>query len=152
MAGVSTEQGENRLNTELNLVPFIDLLSTLVLFLLVTAVWLQVAVIQTAVKSKGSASSAAPEQSRLELHLTSAGYRLTWPATAARAKLPQVISRNSSGYDTVRLISTLQTAMHALNLSGASVSADDNVDYGFVIEAIDSAKTSGLAQVALGAN
>ena len=39
MAGISTGQGGDGLNTELNLVPFIDLLSTLTLFLLITAVW-----------------------------------------------------------------------------------------------------------------
>src|ERR1044071_1965847 len=44
----STKQGGGRRNAdfELNLVPFIDLMSTCISFLLITAVWTQVSMIQ----------------------------------------------------------------------------------------------------------
>src|SRR3954465_2907655 len=96
MAGVSSEQGGDKLNTELNLVPFIDLLSTLVLFLLVTTVWLQVAAIPASVDSKGKASSSQAVEKRLLVHITSSGYRLTWPASAAGIA---TIARGRGGFD-----------------------------------------------------
>ena len=48
MAGGGGGGGDKRsANAEINLVPYIDLLSTLICFLLITAVWQQVAVITT---------------------------------------------------------------------------------------------------------
>lgn len=48
MAGGGGGGGDKRsANSELNLVPYIDLLSTLICFLLITAVWQQVSVIST---------------------------------------------------------------------------------------------------------
>ena len=79
MAGVSSDQGSGNLNVELNLVPFIDLLSSLVLFLLVTAVWLQVSTIPASVQSKGKSTTTQINQQKLLIHLNANGYHLTWP-------------------------------------------------------------------------
>lgn len=46
MAQVEERSGGRSSNTELNLVPFIDLMSVLITFLLITAVWSQVSMIQ----------------------------------------------------------------------------------------------------------
>ncbi len=47
MAGGGGGGGKKSANAELNLVPYIDLLSTLICFLLITAVWQNVTVIST---------------------------------------------------------------------------------------------------------
>ena len=62
MAGAPGEGSGDRLNTELNLVPFIDLLSSLVLFLLVTTIWMQVGTITVSADSQGKA--AQPEAAK----------------------------------------------------------------------------------------
>jgi biopolymer transport protein ExbD len=54
-AALGTSQGKS-LNVELNIVPFIDLMSCLTAFLLVTAAWTQIASLDT--KAKGKARDA----------------------------------------------------------------------------------------------
>jgi biopolymer transport protein ExbD len=154
MAGVSTEQGDNKLNVELNLVPFIDLLSTLVLFLLVTAVWLQVAAIPTSVKSKGRSASSVPSPAKvLAIHVSPDGYHLEWPAALAKTgHYPRFIARSRAGFDTEHLTQAVAAAAKTHALVSATVSGDDRVDYGSIIQAIDVTKTGGGVSVGLSTN
>lgn len=150
MAGVSTEQGSNKLDTELNLVPFIDLLSTLVLFLLVTAVWLQIAAIPASVDSKGKAVVSDTPQSKLVVHLTPAGFQLTWPANVA-GKISG-LPRKAGAYDLERLIVATSPVVKSNPSALAAVSAEDTVDYGWVVQTIDALKTAGFSSVAMSTN
>lgn len=149
MAGVSSDQDSGELNVELNLVPFIDLLSSLVLFLLVTAVWLQVSTIPASVESKGRSTTSKVPQQKLTIHLTANGYRLSWPSSLG--SLPGGINKNKSGYDTARLAALLEKVSKKAKIPLVAVSADDSVEYGAVVEAIDAVKTLGHA-VALSTN
>lgn len=150
MAGIATGQGSNKLDTELNLVPFIDLLSTLVLFLLISAVWMQVSAIQASVSSKGKSSTSAVEQSKILVHLTQAGLQITWPS--GMPGYPGMLARTKAGYDYPRLAALVKKAIATSKPPLLAVSADDNIDYGFVIEAIDSVKTATGQAVALSTN
>lgn len=51
-AAVGTDDGKKSVNVELNIVPFIDLMSCLTAFLLVTAVWVNIAQINIQPKGK----------------------------------------------------------------------------------------------------
>ena len=51
-ASVGTGEGGKSVNVELNIVPFIDLMSCLTAFLLVTAVWVNIAQINIQPKGK----------------------------------------------------------------------------------------------------
>src|SRR5437764_15313649 len=51
-AAVGTGDGKKSVNVELNIVPFIDLMSCLTAFLLVTAVWVNIAQINIQPKGK----------------------------------------------------------------------------------------------------
>lgn len=53
-------RGRKSANAELNLVPYIDLLSTLICFLLITAVWQQI----SAMTSNGNDTAVAPDGAR----------------------------------------------------------------------------------------
>src|SRR3954454_8709087 len=77
------------LDAQINLVPFIDLLSCCISFLLITAVWTQIAGLQVA------SSGAPPEQQQkqeatvdLKLLVTEKGYALTMPG--AQVDIPKV--------------------------------------------------------------
>jgi biopolymer transport protein ExbD len=59
-AAVGTGDGKRSVNVELNIVPFIDLMSCLTAFLLVTAVWVNIA--QINIQPKGKARDAAPAE------------------------------------------------------------------------------------------
>ncbi len=139
MSGVSTEQdSSNKMNVDLNLVPFIDLLSTLTLFLLVTAVWYQVAAIPASVESSGKASVSNTPKPKLEVRVTKSGFQLSWPG-----------SKQSLGLDFPKLQAVIKAGLNKNKLTMASVSADDNVDYSLVIQAIDNVKNTGFETVAL---
>lgn len=150
MAGVSTGQGANKLDTELNLVPFIDLLSSLVLFLLLTAVWLQVSAIEASVASKGKSSVSVVEQKKLLVHLLPSGYKLDWPSggPAPIAFLPKARGE----YDYARLGTLLKKSYGGKKGPLVAVSADDQIEYGLVIEAIDSIRSATGQAVALSTN
>lgn len=143
MASVSTEGGSSKIDTELNLVPFIDLLSTLVLFLLLTVVWVQIAAIPAGVDSKGKAATTSDEQTKLLVRVSRNGFALTWPQKLASDHLPQSV--HSIG----ELSHIIQKHSHRLKQTPASVSGDDQVEYGQVIQALDALKSSGLAVVSL---
>src|SRR5258708_32455874 len=97
MAGVAPQEhtgkgGKKPLDAELNLVPFIDLLSCCISFLLITAVWTQIAGLQVA------SSGGAPDQQKQEttidvkLLLTEKGYSLTM--AGAQIDIPKVNSKD----------------------------------------------------------
>jgi biopolymer transport protein ExbD len=145
VAGVSTDQGGDNLNVELNLVPFIDLFSSLVLFLLVTAVWLQVGTIPASVESKGQSRFSAAESNRLTVRMTTGGIQVTWPASLAGAGLP------AGAPNFQRLHSILASALAKMKSQPVvAVTSEDRVEYGAVIEAIDVIKKAGYNTVALG--
>lgn len=153
MGGISTDSGD-KLNMELNLVPFIDLLSALVLFLLITAVWVQISAIPASVEKPGKAKAqetpATPPPERLVVHVTTKGQTLTWPS--ANTGMPGSLARAEKGFDFDKLTDTIKAAMKAKVIASAGVSADENVDYGDVVETIDAVKMGGIGSVAISTN
>ncbi len=146
--GMSQESGE-RLNIELNLVPFIDLLSSLVLFLLLTAVWIQVSALNSQIQKKGAAAAAKKVDEQLSIRLTPGGFELSWPATLTGDEYPTRIPKVGSAFDFPALELRLKKGMAKMPAMSASVNADDEVDYGAVIKTIDTGKHSGLPTVGL---
>lgn len=59
--------GKRPLNAELNLVPYIDLLTCMVAFLLITAVWTQVAQLHTKPRGPGGDDEQPPPAAKLSL-------------------------------------------------------------------------------------
>jgi len=63
MAHIDDTGGNNRSSSvDVNIVPFIDLMSVLIIFLLITAVWTQVSMIQIGSSIYGQKSSDEPVQ------------------------------------------------------------------------------------------
>lgn len=146
--GMNGDSGE-KLNIELNLVPFIDLLSSLVLFLLLTAVWVQVSAINSQIQKKGAASAAKREDEQLSIRLTRAGFELSWPNALTGDEYPTRIPKTGTTFDFSALELRLKKGMAKMPSMSASVNADDEVDYGAVIKTIDTGKHSGLPTVGL---
>src|SRR5712671_5512475 len=112
MAGAAPQEhtgkgGKKALDAELNLVPFIDLLSCCISFLLITAVWTQIAGLQVA------SSGGPPEQTRQEstidvkLLLTEKGYSLTM--AGASIDIPKLNGQQGAAYDKKTLGEKLKT-------------------------------------------
>lgn len=81
MAGVSAGPSGGRrrsLDAEINLVPFIDLLSMCICFLLMTAVWIQLGAVQVKQANGTEAAASAAKSLDLDLKMNSAsGLQLT---------------------------------------------------------------------------
>jgi len=71
MALIDDGKGQKSANVELNIVPVIDLMSVLIVFLLITAVWNQITMIQlgTSVYGKKTNETETPKPNNLEVPL-----------------------------------------------------------------------------------
>src|SRR5256885_10386762 len=84
MAGAApqphTKGGKKALDAEINLVPFIDLLSCCISFLLITAAWTQIAGLQVA-SSGGPPEPQQKQEQTIDLKplLTKKGYTISTP-------------------------------------------------------------------------
>src|SRR2546429_8976836 len=99
MAGAAPQEhtgrgGKKPLDAELNLVPFIDLLSCCISFLLITAVWTQIAGLQVA-SSGGPPEPQTKQESTIEVRLllNDKGYQLLM--AGASIHIPKV----NGGFD-----------------------------------------------------
>ena len=128
--------GKKKLDTELNLVPFIDLLITNICFLLMTAVWTQMARIN--VNQKGQAQAAQsdeekpPEQIKLVVLIEDDAYTLI--AGPERISIP----KKGEHYDTDELTKKLQEIKTRLpDTTDITVAAEDVVKYDYIISVMD---------------
>lgn len=146
--------GGESTNVELNLTAMIDLMSVLVTFLLMTAVWYQVAAIQASVDAKGKAAPVKPpdsKQNMLAVHVATSGVKLTWPA-GFPVRLADRIVAKSGVFDNEGLTSLVSEGRKHNPELTAAVSGDDKVEYGVVAETIDAVKVGGVKSVAMVTN
>jgi len=130
-------------------VPFIDLLSALVLFLLITAVWVQISTISASVDAKGRHAISSTPLGNIHIRVVPSGFDLSGPVHG----LPSRIPRLSTGYDLDRLGAVLaQVSKRGGNLPQVAVTGEDAIDYGIIVKAIDAAKSNGFPSVAVGVN
>jgi biopolymer transport protein ExbD len=130
----------------INVVPFIDLLSCCLAFLLITAVWTQVGKLQ--VSQAGGISDSPPDNKTLTLTLavTDKGYSLM----AGQESAVIDIAKKGSEYDTVGLteklkdIKTRYPDQHAI-----TVQPEDSIQYNDLVNAIDTCIKNGLESVSV---
>ena len=135
--------GKKALDAEINLVPFIDLLSCCISFLLITAVWTQIAGLQVA------SSGGPPEQQQkqentidVKLLLTEKGYQLTM--AGASIDIPKL----NGAFDRKTLAEKLKTLKSSLpDQSAITVQPEDSVAYADLVETVDTAMGERLRNV-----
>jgi len=134
------------LDAVVNVVPFIDLLSCCLAFLLITAVWTQVGKIQ--VSQAGGISETPPDNKTLTLTLTvtDKGYALMSGQDAAVID----IMKKGTEYDIVGLTDKLKEIkarfpdQHAI-----TVQPEDSIQYNDLVQAIDTCIKNGLEAVSV---
>ncbi len=150
--GASIDTGDKKsLNVELNIVPFIDLMSCLTAFLLVTAVWTNVA--QINIKPKGIGRDA--EKTLQEEEPVRASVLLQedsiWVGLSRINDFRQ-IKREGEEYDWEAFAEVLtehkQSAFFA-DRNDIEIAADDKVPYQTIITAMDAAIAAGFRDVGL---
>ena len=148
--GVSIDSGDHKrkpVDAELNLVPFIDLLVCCICFLLITAVWTEMARISVDQNRPGQGKLQAPEtRVKLTLLVAEDGYTLT--AGASRVEIP----RQGSHYDTSRLARQLRDVRARLDRGKPlplTIAVADGVAYRHLVRAMDLARQSHFAAIRL---
>jgi biopolymer transport protein TolR len=135
--------GKKALDAELNLVPFIDLLSCCISFLLITAVWTQIAGLQVA-SSGGPPDQQTKQESTIDvkLLLNDKGYQLTM--AGASIDIPKL----NGAFDRKGLGEKLKTLKANLpDQTAITVLPEDSVAYADLVETVDTAMGEKLRNV-----
>jgi biopolymer transport protein ExbD len=136
--------GRKSLDAAMNLVPFIDLLSCCISFLLITAVWTQLSRINTSVSGEGGElAQITPPRARL---LVSRDGYMFIPSTGDSI----AIGKRGDAFDDARLAEVLHTERtdHPTE-DHLTVRGDDGTRYHEVIRAMDLAQSAGYSNVGI---
>jgi biopolymer transport protein ExbD len=133
---------------ELNLVPMIDIFTVLVTFLLMTAVFSRITILQLDLPSSNSSSAGAPPAFRLEVIVRHEGFELT-NGTKLIATLPKV----DGAYD-FKALTSLAVALKQEypDAKDASVLLERDVQYDYLIQAMDAVRTAEVPVAAADPN
>ena len=138
--------GKKALDANLNLVPFIDLLSCCIAFLLITAVWTQIAGLQV------SSSGGPPDQEKKEqtidvkLLMTEKGFSLTMAGAAI--EIPKIQKDGAPAYDRKTLTDKLKTLKASLpDQQAITVQPEDAVAYDDLVNTVDTCLGEQLKNV-----
>lgn len=146
------KSGKKPLDAAINLVPFIDLLSCCISFLLITAVWTQLARMDVAQKGQGAAGAQDEQPKEPQLSLTlfidKDGYTFS---TSAGDNTP--IPLKGEEYDYTKLADVLKNirtnpAVPA-DKHDIAVKSDDAVVYNKIIRTMDVVISAGFPDIGL---
>lgn len=161
MASVSTgpsqsSNGKKSLDAELNLVPFIDLLSMCICFLLMTAVWIQVGSVQVK-QSHGTDAAAAPTKSfEIEVKMTKRDNAevILKSSTGGRvSKKVAVSGANEEEFQTnfnlkvSELVKSLGGAEPHKQISASMVHTHPEVPYGEMVAVLDGLRKNHITNI-----
>ena len=162
MAGgmsVPTKGGRKALDAAINLVPFIDLLSCCISFLLITAVWTQLSRMDVTQKGQGAAGAQdekPPEnQVSLTLFVNKDGYTFQLTGGLIGMQSNDIACKTMDGdkcgeYDYTKLGEILKkTKTDYPEKTDLAIKADDNVVYDKIVRTMDVALTERFPDIAL---
>jgi len=142
--------GKKSVDFNLNLVPFIDLMSAMISFLLITAVWTQVAKIdvkQTPNLPSEDTPPPPPEEEPLKLTVL---VKTTGYTIQKKGAVVKEIEKKGDAYDTVTLGETLKQlrAEHPEN-EDVQVTCEDKVSYNELITVMDKCLEHKLGNISV---
>jgi biopolymer transport protein ExbD len=136
--------------TDLNLTPFIDLMSVCIIFLLITAVWTQVSMIQigSSIYGKKNTEDKNPPPPRAEIpfrvDVRKEGYRVI----IGRQNV--VVPKQGQDYDQPRLISELKKIKELYpDKSDAVITCLDELPYESLIGGMDALLNTGFGEISV---
>lgn len=147
MAHIESSGRGRSTNVDLNLVPFIDLMSVLITFLLISAVWTQVSMIQLGASFASPRDTSQSEYKPplledlvLRLDVVANGYILKIGGET------KPIPKLNSEYDTAVLIRELTKIKKMYpNKAGIKIAILDDIIYEHVITVMDAGLKSGFS-------
>jgi len=148
--GVSVESGgksgKKSVNADLNLVPYIDLLTCMVAFLLITAVWSQLARLEAHQKGQGQAGEDTPPEKvfKLVIVVNSEGYNLV----ADQDQQP--IPKKGEQYDVEKLGTELKKLKDSHpDKTDVQIASEDAIKFETLVKTMDTAMTARFPDVSL---
>ena len=148
--GVSVETGnkggKKPLNADLNLVPYIDLLTCMVAFLLITAVWSQLARLSVQQKGQGQAGEDTPPEKvfKLVVLVNDSGYNLV----ADQDQQP--IPKKGEQYDVEKLGTELKKLKDSHpDKTDVQIASEDAIKFETLVKTMDTAMTARFPDVSL---
>jgi len=149
--GVSVDSGNKSgkkpLNADLNLVPYIDLLTCMVAFLLITAVWSQLARLNIHQKGQGQAGEDTPPEKvfKLIVLVNADGYNLV--ADQDQQPIPK---KGDVSYDFEKLSDELKKIKDSHpDKTDIQVASEDTIKFDTLIRTMDAAMTARFPDVSL---
>jgi len=139
------------LNFEINILPVLDILSVLICFLLLTAVWLQLGTIDTKQALGDNATAGAKNPPSLWVTLQKDGtVQLSLRDVPRSTNLEDSVSRTATGVNWAVLESKIQTLRSKIpDLKTSIVRPEARVSYGDVIRIMDQLKKNQFEGVGL---
>jgi len=148
MAHIETSGGGRKASLELNLVPFIDLMSVLITFLLITAVWTQVSMIQmgSSIAGKRTEDQPAPLPPQsdvvLKVEIRKNGYVLTVEKQVTQ------IPFTAEGANDTKLIELLQQVKEKFpEKTNGALAMEDELPYENLIKGMDAMLKAGFSNI-----
>jgi biopolymer transport protein ExbD len=142
-------EGENRkgrkvVNAELVLVPYIDLLTCMIAFLLITAVWTQLARLKVAQRGQGEANAGDPAESKIAVLVHQDGFSVM--VNQDQHPLP----RKDGELDYAALTDELGRLKHSFpDKTDVQVLSADAIRFESLIKTMDAAMASGFPDISL---
>ncbi len=145
-----SRKGGRATNVDVNIVPFIDLMSVLVIFLLITAVWSQVSMIQlgSSIYAKQSTDQKAQPPPRAEV-----AFRVDILETGHRVVIGKnevMIPKVNGQYDMTGLLTELKKVKEIYpDKLDCVITMQDNLAYVNLINGMDALLQAGFPQIAI---
>ena len=152
------DSGSNRRSSsfDLNLVPFIDLMSVMITFLLITAVWTQVSMIKlgSSIYGKQNTDEQTPPPPRsdipLRLDVKETGYRLVIGNPLKGKSDTHFMNKVNGEYDKDALKEKLDQVKQAYpDKVDAVITVEEQLKYDFLIQGMDVLLQSGFPAVSV---
>ena len=138
--------GKKSVNADLHLVPYIDLLTCLVSFLLITAVWTQLARLEARQKGQGQVTDEAPPVApeKVQVVVNDEGFNLV----TGQDQLP--IPKKGTEYDYDRLTTELNKykETHA-DKNDIQVMSEDQIKFEILVRTMDTALSARFPDISL---
>lgn len=149
MASITTaggHGGKKPLDQEIPLIPFIDLLFCCVMFLLATAVWNQLGVVESPLSGRGTSvdEQVAAPPLVMTLRLSEEGF-----SVAGTDGTSFEVPRSGGAYDYAALMTRLTSLRAIVPATSLVIAPDDGIGYERVMTTLDTAIGAGFANVSV---
>ena len=140
------KSGKKSVNADLNLVPYIDLLTCMVSFLLITAVWSQLARLEAHQKGQGQAGEDTPPEKQLKLVVVVNDEGFNVVADQDQQPIP----KKGTEYDYEKLGTELKKLKDAHPDKGdVQVASEDQIKFEVLVRTMDTALTARFPDISL---